>query len=276
MNASRTTRCRSPRAGGRRTARGRLRPGPDPAAALLRVGEVEVEPSRLPRAGRRRRARRPRRTAATVQRRLQRSAARTASPASSAAKLDCEKVVSKRRARAGRDQARAEQRDAPLPRPEQRGGDEHDRQRQVAAEDVRVPEERVDPEVGVELVGADHLVVPEQLADRVLGEADDGEEDRLGGDDRGGQPTAAAGPSGSRAASAKTSENGTRKKQTLRRVGEVVRVEGRERVEDDEERRACVAARRATAAPRAGLRSSGRDARDRGRRSPARRRARRR
>ena len=72
---------------------------------------------------------------------------------------------------------------AAFPHPEQRRHRDHDHQRQVAPVDVRVPEDRVDPEVGVEFVRANHLVVPEQTAGQVLDRAEQDERRRLDPDD---------------------------------------------------------------------------------------------
>ncbi len=71
-----------------------------------------------------------------------------------------------------RDQCGQQRAAAPFPRPEQSGHRDHDRQRQITAVDVRVPEDGVDPKVGVEFIRPDHLVVPEQAAAEVLDRPD--------------------------------------------------------------------------------------------------------
>jgi hypothetical protein len=107
----------------------------------------------------------------------QRRAARTTRPASSAAKLDCDKVRS--RPAHSTASARAGQYHGPArPAPEQnRGQPEHD-EGEKAAVDVRIEEQRVDAEVGLELVGSDHLGIEQQLALPVLHEADRHERER--------------------------------------------------------------------------------------------------
>ena len=120
----------------------------------------------------------PTRDHAERPRKLQRSAASTARPASKAMKLDCEKVGTRpiqrtaiRRAQRGHGAA--------LLDPQQRRHHDDDDQRQIPTVDVGVPKDRVDPEVGVEFVRADHLVVPEQAPGRVLDRADQDESNRL-------------------------------------------------------------------------------------------------
>ena len=109
---------------------------------------------------------------------LQRSAASTARPSSSAAKLDCESENT-RPAHSSASAAAISATVAAAPRPQQHGGEQDHRQRQVAAEDVRVEEQRVDPEVGQEVVRRDDLLVgDQQVAGRELDAADRGERQR--------------------------------------------------------------------------------------------------
>ena len=176
----------------------------------------------------------PTATAASVQRRLQRSAARTARPASRATKLDCEKVGDQPDPEDG-DEAGQQRQGPAAPRPEQRRHRDHDHQRQVAPVDVRVPEDRVDPEVGVEFVRADHLVVPEEARGSAYSTS------RPATKATASTPTTQRTSVSSRRShstsrsSAKTRENGTKKKQTFcSALGEVGRVERLQRVEDDD------------------------------------------
>ena len=72
---------------------------------------------------------------------------------------------------------------APVAQPDEDRRREHDGERQVAAKDVRVPEQRVHPEVEVEVVRHLQLRVPEDLPRDVLTQADHGEQQRLRKDD---------------------------------------------------------------------------------------------
>ena len=95
--------------------------------------------------------------------------------------LDCEKLVT----RPARSQARTS---APIlhiaaragPKHDGGDGDHHDHEE--APVDVRVEEQRVDPEVVVELIGGDHLRVQEERLSVVLDEADSREQQGLGDD----------------------------------------------------------------------------------------------
>ena len=102
----------------------------------------------------------------------QRQAASTARPSSSAAMLDCEKLVTSPREQP-REHGRAAistSRRRPLHSTTVVERDHHEREE--APVDVRVEEDRVDAEVVVELVRRDHLGVQEQRLARVLDEAD--------------------------------------------------------------------------------------------------------
>ena len=96
----------------------------------------------------------------------------TARPTSSAAKLDCENVSTSPPHSTARTHARRRARRAIARVHEQPRDDQEHHDRQEAPVDVRVEEERVDPEVVLELVGGDDLRVEEQVARRVLDEAD--------------------------------------------------------------------------------------------------------
>ena len=128
--------------------------------------EQRRPPARSPAARRRRRP---------CARTSHRYAARIARPSSSAAMLDCEKLVTS----PARSQASTP---APIRTSRRRAGPQHDRrdgdhhQHREAPVDVRVEEQRVDPEVVVELVGGDHLRVQEEGLSVVLDEPDSGEQ----------------------------------------------------------------------------------------------------
>ena len=103
---------------------------------------------------------------------LQRSAPSTARPTSSAAKLDCESVsTSPPNRNASTSEAHATCARA-RGASSIHGDEQHHHDRQEAPVDVRVEEQRVDAEVVLELVGGDDLRVEEQVARRVLDEAD--------------------------------------------------------------------------------------------------------
>ena len=119
------------------------------------------------RSGRRAPARRrrppPRPPAGATTRGPKRSHASTSRPASRAAKLDCESV-STRPPHSTRQAGGRERQGPRAPRPQQHSGEaEHD-QGEEAPVDVRVEEQRVDPEVLLDLVGGDHLRVQQQRA----------------------------------------------------------------------------------------------------------------
>ena len=100
--------------------------------------------------------------------------------------------------------------------PEHGGGHDHGDQRQVAPVDVRVPEERVDAEVEVEVVRELQRRVPEDLAGDRLADPDDREQDGLADDDREAQAEQRAASSRCRASSTNIAANGTRKNETFR------------------------------------------------------------
>ena len=113
------------------------------------------------------------------------------------------------------------------------GAQRGDRQRQVAPEDVRVEEQRVDPEVDVQLVGVEELGIEEQIA-RV----------RTGRSRSAAQTTATVGDHGEHPPEQGTApldlgeqhEQGRERNQeeadVLDRVGDVLGVGGLDRVED--------------------------------------------
>ncbi len=113
------------------------------------------------------------------------------------------------------------------------GGERGHRHRQVAAEDVRVPEERVDPEVGMGLVARDHLVVPEQLPGRVLEAGDGGEGEALRGEDDHDRPQQPGVPLDGREQVEERRERDEEEADVLDRLREVVRVARLQPVEDE-------------------------------------------
>ena len=172
-------------------------------------------------------------TAASVQRQLHRRAARTASPASSAAKLDCEKVATRPSQRTATSPVEQRQR-PPFLGPEQRRHRHHDHQGQVTPVDVRVPEDRVDAEVRVEFVRPDHLVVPEQVPTQVLDGANNDERHRLDGYHPQARASAASGPTHIAQQRVDQRERHEEEAHVLERFREVGRVERLQRVEDDD------------------------------------------
>jgi hypothetical protein len=133
------------------------------------------------------------------------------------------------------DQDRAHQDPEPaaLADPEQRRRDHDQHQGQVAAVDVRVPEDRVDPEVGVEFVRPDHLVVPDQAAGQVLDAADRHEGERLGRDHAEDQRQQRPVPLDLAQQPIGDGEGDEEEADVLQALREIARVEGLERVEDD-------------------------------------------
>ena len=139
---------------------------------------------------------------------LQRSPPSTARPASSAANEDCENVST----RPAQSTARTSElativrvRCAQISAPRERDHDD----RQEAPVDVRIEEQRVDPEVRLELVRRDHLRVEQQVARGVLVEADAGEDDARGRREQAGTGSSSAESSRTRTSSANSSANGT-------------------------------------------------------------------
>jgi hypothetical protein len=82
----------------------------------------------------------------------------------------------------------------PVGRPEQGRRGEQDRENEIAAVDVRVPEERVDPEVEVEVVRGLELVVPEDVLLGELPDPDQGQDQSLGEQNQESEPEQAAVP----------------------------------------------------------------------------------
>ena len=178
----------------------------------------------------------------------QRSQASTARPSSSAAKLDCESVVSSpphRTASATIVQRQAAR--ALGPQQHARQPDHH--QRQEAPVDVRVEEQRVDAEVLLDLVGGDHLRVQQQAARLELPEADRGEHQRQH-DERAAAPgQLARRPRQPAQQREEQRERHVEEDDLLERLRAVVGVDRLQRVEHDRRRAAPTPAR--PSAPRA-------------------------
>ena len=148
-------------------------------ASFERVGVVDVELQRAPEREHDHGADHDRAAAPARRRPCRRSAATPApaGPSSSAAKLDCESVVISPPHSTTSAAIVQRQRARPL-RPQQHARQPDHHQREEAPVDVRVEEQRVDPEVLLDLVGGDHLRVQQQVARLELPEADRGEDER--------------------------------------------------------------------------------------------------
>ena len=145
-----------------------------------------------------------------------RSAASTNRPASSAGEARLRERQHAARPRAPRAQRAASADVARPPLPEQHAGEPEHHEREEAAVDVRVEEERVDPEVLLELVRGDHLRVEQQRARRVLDEADRDEREREHRRARRGRRAAAAATTRCRAAARTAARTGRRRRRSAR------------------------------------------------------------
>ena len=147
--------------------------------------------------------------------------------------LDCEKLVTRPAEQPGQDAAPTRMsRRLRAPQHDRRDGDHHEREE--AAVDVRVEEQRVDPEVVVVLVRRDHLRVQEQRLAVVLDEADPREHDRQRDRDGRGSAAAARGVQRTwRSSTNSSAEGDVEEGDVLGRLGVVGGVDRLQRVQRD-------------------------------------------
>src|SRR5207344_2921322 len=118
------------------------------------------------------------------------------------------------------------EREPPAGGPDQPGRPKQNGEHEVPAVDVRVPEERVDPEVEMEVVGGVQLAVPEEVVIRVLAYPDGGQDQALRENQHESPLEQAAVPGLLRQQGEEGGERNQEEAHVARGEGDVLRVDG--------------------------------------------------
>ncbi len=140
--------------------------------------------------------------------------------------------------KAGEANAASQQREsgiAPALLPGDARAERRDRERQIAPEDVRIEEDRVDPEVDVQLICVEQLRVEKEIADHVLAERHHGAADGNYGDRDQHSLEQVGVPRRLEQQHREHRERHQEEPRVLDRVGDIVGVGALERIEDERE-----------------------------------------